>query len=295
MAAPRFAHHVVALEPEPEPRPVRPPAPVAAPRFAHHVVALEPEPEPRPVRVSGLYTINKKLNELREQRNAARIRQQQALTQGELQAARDHLSRRQPTRSDGHTLRGAADSIARQRLTADVSLPEFHPQRYAGRPDLPEAVSLLAPRAAPGSHDDRSGPIPDSSNTGACRTQAGAKRAAKVLDEAIDGIAREHFKGHTDPRDYKPGWLGLSIEKAKDAALTAWRSIRESVIERMVREAAEPEALEIRRRREEERKTKERLNLEAEERKLRERPDQPAPVPTRRRRSKRDRGPGVGD
>ena len=272
-------------------------APVAAQDLASAIVPVVPDPEPRPVRMSGLYTINKKLNELREQRNAARIRQQQALTQEELQAARDHLSRRQPTRSDGHTLRGAADSIARQRLTAEVSLPEFHPQRSAGRPDLPKAVSLLAPRAAPGYHDDRSGPIPDEWNTGACRTQAGAKRAAKVLDEAIDGIAREHFKGHTDPRDYKPGWLGLSIEKAKDAALRAWQDIRESVIKGMVREAAEPEALEIRRRREEERKTKERLNREAEERqrKLRERLDQPAPVPTRRRRSKRDRGPGVGD
>ena len=245
---------------------------------------MVPDPEPRPVRMSGLYTINKKLNELREQRNAARIRQQQALTQEELQAARDHLSRRQPTRSDGHTLRGAADSIARQRLTAEVSLPEFHPQRYAERPDLPKAVSQLAPRAAPGSRDDRSGPIPDSSNTGACRTQAGAERAAKVLDEAIDGIAREHFKGHTDPRDYKPGWLERPIEQAKDAALRAWRSIQERVIERMVSEAAEPEALEIRRRREEERK-----------RQQQERLDRPVPVPKRRKRPKRDRGPAIGD
>ena len=103
-------------------------------------------------------------------------------------------------------------------------------------------------------------------NTGACRTRAGAERAAKILDESIDGIAREHFKGHTDPRDYKPGVFERPIEQAKAAALTAWRSIRESVIERMVSAAAEPEAVEIRRRRIEE----ERINRETEERRKRQ-------------------------
>ena len=256
VAAQDLASAVVALEPEPEPCPVRPPASVAAPRFASAVVALEPEPEPCPARVSGLHSILKRLEALRKRKDEL---------QRDLEAARVWLTRTVGSSRHGTSLPVAADSIARQRLTAEVSLPEFHPQRYAGRPDLPRAISLLAPRAAPGYQGNPFGSIPDSWNTGACRTQAGAERAAKVLDDAIDGIARKHFKGHTDPRDYKPGLLRRSIEKAKDAALTAWRNIRELVIERMVSAAEGPEADEIGRRRIEQ--ERERIRRKTEERK----------------------------
>ena len=248
-----LAGAVVAVVPEPEPRPVRPPAPVVARGLAGAVVAVVPEPEPRPARVSGLHAITKKLKELWEQLKGARIRQALAPTQEDLQAARDHLSRRQPSRRGGYTLRNAADSIARQRLTADVIPPESHPQGNAGRPALRKAISALAPRAAPGYLGGRSDPIPDSWNTGACRTQAGAAQAAAVLDRAIDDIARKHFKGHTDPRDYRPGWIkrsiGRSIERAKKAAFKAWTADRERVIECMISAAEGPEAAEIRRRR----------------------------------------------
>lgn len=288
VAAQDLVSPVVAMEPEPEPRPMRPPAPVAIPRFAHAVVAVAPEPEPRPARVSGLHAILKRLEALRKRKD-----------ERFLEAAREWLTRTVGPSRHGTGLPAAADSIARQRLTADVSLPEFHPQRYAERPDLPKAVSQLAPRAAPGYHGSAFGPIPDSMNTGACRTRAGAERAAKILDESIDGIALEHFKGHTDPRDYKPGVFERPIEQAKAAALTAWRSIRESVIEHMVSAAAEPEAVEIRRRRIEE----ERINRETEERRKRQQQERRVQRAMAREQEeaqsrkspKSDQGPGFGD
>ena len=264
-------------------------APVAAQDLVSPVVAMEPEPEPRPARVSGLHAILKPLEALRKRKDEL---------QRDLEAARKWLIRTVGPSRHGTGLPAAADSIARQRLTADVSLPEFHPQRYAERPDLPKAVSQLAPRAAPGYHGSAFGSIPDSMNTGACRTRAGAERAAKILDESIDGIALEHFKGHTDPRDYKPGVFERPIEQAKAAALTAWRSIRESVIERMVSAAAEPEAVEIRRRRIEE----ERINRETEERRKRQQQERRVQRAMAREQEeaqsrkspKSDQGPGFG-
>ena len=48
VAAQGFASAVVAVESEPDPRPIRPPAPVVARDLADAVVAVVPEPEPRP-------------------------------------------------------------------------------------------------------------------------------------------------------------------------------------------------------------------------------------------------------
>ena len=187
-----------------------------------------------------------------------------APTTEELQAARKWLTRTVGPSQHGTSIPTVAHSIARQRLTGDVSLPEFHPEKYAERPTLPKAISQLAACAAPGYHDDRFGDIPDRWNTGACRTRTGAEQAAKVLDRAIDDIARKHFDGHTDPRDYKPrGFPGRPLDEAKEAAVDAWQSIRETIIERMVSAAERLEADEIRRRRLEE---KERRRLAREHR-----------------------------
>ena len=175
-----------------------------------------------------------------------------APAQNELSQAREWLTRRKKPGSHGTSIPAIADSVARQRLTGNPVLSEFHPERYSKRPPLPTAISELAPQAAPSFHGDRFGPIPDGWNTGACRTRDGAEQAAKVLQQAIDDIARQHFDGHTDPRDYEPGWFKPSVESAKKAAMQAWQAIRETAIDRMVTAAADPEAIEIRRRRRQE-------------------------------------------
>ena len=168
--------------------------------------------------------------------------------QDELSQAREWLARRKKSGQHGTSIPAVADSVARQRLTGNPVLSEFHPERYSERPSLPTAISELAPRAAPGFHGDRFGPIPDTWNTGACRTRDGAEQAANVLERAIDDIARQHFDGRTDPRDYEPGWFKPSVEKAKEAAMQAWQALRETTIDRMVTAAGGPEAIEIRRR-----------------------------------------------
>ena len=166
----------------------------------------------------------------------------------------------------GISIPDVADSIARQRLTGNPVLSEFHPHRYSKRPPLPTAISELAPQAAPGFPGNRFGPIPDGWNTGACRTRDGAEQAAKELEREIDDIARQHFDGHTDPRDYKPSWFKPSVEKAKNAAMQAWQAIRDTVIDRMVTAAAGPEAIEIRRRRRQENIDKKARERAAQER-----------------------------
>ena len=190
----------------------------------------------------------------RVRRRRAGIVQAHAATHGvapgqdELSQAREWLTRRKKGGQHGTSIPAVADSVARQRLTGNPVLSEFHPERYSERPSLPTAISELAPRAAPGFHGDRFGPIPDAWNTGACRTRNGAEQAANVLERAIDDIARQHFDGRTDPRDYEPGWFKPSVEKAKEAAIQAWQALRETTIDRMVTVAAGPEAIEIRRR-----------------------------------------------
>ena len=218
----------------------------------------------------------------------------------ELQAARQWLTRTVGPSRHGISIPTVADSIARQRLTANVSLHESHPQRYSERPTLPKAISQLAPRAAPGYLGDPFGDIPDSLNTGTCRTEKGAEQAAQVLDRAIDDIAREHFDGHTDPRDYRPRrFFGRPLDEAKRVAMDAWQSIRETIIERMVSAAERPEADEIRRRRlVQERK---RLAEKARQRLARERRSQRNERPERDQggesvpqRQNENKGPGFG-
>ena len=199
-----------------------------------------------------------------------------AATQEEIRRAGEWLNRRVQPGQHGTSLPVVADSVARQRLTGEPALSKYHPDRYSQRPPLPTAIQKLAPNAAPGYHRDRAGPIPDEWNTGACRTRDGAEQAAKVLEQVIDDIARQHFDGHTDPRDYKPGWLKPSIERAKNAAMQAWQEIRDSVIKRMVTAAAGPEAIEIRRR-----QRQEAINQLARERAARTRRARIATVPSR--------------
>ena len=76
-----LAGAVVAVESEPEPRPVRPRAPEAAPDLGHAVIAVVPEPEPRPAPMCSLHAITKKLKELREKLKALRIPRNPAPTQ----------------------------------------------------------------------------------------------------------------------------------------------------------------------------------------------------------------------
>ena len=189
-----------------------------------------------------------------------------APAQDELSQAREWLTDRKNPGQHGISIPDVADSIARQRLTGNPVLSEFHPHRYSKRPPLPTAISELAPQAAPGFPGNRFGPIPDGWNTGACRTRDGAEQAAKELEREIDDIARQHFDGHTDPRDYKPSWLKPSVEKAKNAAMQAWQAIRDTVIDRMVTAAAGPEAIEIRRRRRQENIDKKARERAAQER-----------------------------
>ena len=221
-------------------------------------------------------------------------------TPEDLQAARQWLTRTVGPSQHGTSIPTVADSIARQRLTANVSLHESHPQRYSERPTLPKAISQLAPRAAPGYTGNAFGPIPDRMNTGACRTEKGAEQAAQVLDRAIDDIAREHFDGHTDPRDYRPRWfVGRPLDEAKRVAMDAWQSIQETIIERMVSAAERPEADEIiRRRLKQERK---RLAEKAQQRLARERRSQRNERPERDQggesvpqRQNENKGPGFG-
>ena len=195
--------------------------------------------------------------------------------QDELSEAHEWLARRKKSRQ-GTSIPTVADSVARQRLTGNPVLSEFHPERYSERPSLPTAISELAPRAAPGFHGDRFGPIPDTWNTGACRTRDGAEQAANVLERAIDDIARQHFDGRTDPRDYEPGWFKPSVEKAKEAAMQAWQALRETTIDRMVTAAGGPEAIEIRRRLQQENTDK-----QARERTAQKRREQLATVTSR--------------
>ena len=214
---------------------------------AQAVVPVMSVEEPRPVRiltrtVESLQALEARRSSLMDELKAARE---------ELQAARQWLTRTIGPGQHGASIPTVADSIARQRLTANVSLHESHPQRYSERPTLPKAISQLAPRAATGYTGNAFGDIPDSMNTGACRTRKGAEQAAQVLDRAIDDIAREHFDGHTDPRDYTPGWFKRSVEEARTAALEAWQAVREKIVRRMMTAAEAPEAIEIRRRRRE--------------------------------------------
>ena len=195
--------------------------------------------------------------------------------QDELSEAHEWLARRKKS-GQGTSIPAVADSVARQRLTGNPVLSEFHPERYSERPSLPTAISELAPRAAPGFHGDRFGPIPDTWNTGACRTRDGAEQAANVLERAIDDIARQHFDGRTDPRDYEPGWFKPSVEKAKEAAMQAWQALRETTIDRMVTAAGGPEAIEIRRRLQQENTDK-----QARERTAQKRREQLATVTSR--------------
>ena len=250
-AAQGLAQAVVAVPPVEEPRPVRAPAPEAAQGLAQAVVAVPPVEEPRPVRIL-IRAIIESLQALKAKRRtlkAASDRERQRREQ-DLQAARQWLTRTVGPSRHGINIRDVADSIARQRLTANVSLSKYHPERHSERPTLPKAISQLAPCAAPGYHGDRFGPIPDLWNTGACRTRTGAEQAAKVLEKAIDDIARQHFDGHTDPRDYRPGGF-RSVENAKEAAIATWHRDQEKVIERMITAAEGPEAIEIRRQRHE--------------------------------------------
>ena len=296
-AAQGLAQAVVPVVSVPEPHPVRGPAPEAAQSLAQAVVPVGSVEEPHPVHIL-IRAIIDRLQALKTKRRALKAasdRERQRREQ-DLQTARNLLKGNRPLRSDGHTLRGVADSIARQRLTANVSLPEW----YSERPTLPKAISQLAPRAAPGYHGDPFGDIPDSLNTGACRTRKGAEQAAQVLDRAIDDIAREHFDGHTDPRDYRPRrFFGRPLDEAKQVAMDAWQSIRETIIERMVSAAERPEADEIRRRRlEQERKT---LAEKAQQRLARERRSQRNERPERDQggesvpqRQNENKGPGFG-
>ena len=237
-AAQDLAQAVVPVVSVEEPRPVRALAPEAAQDLAQAVVPVVSVEEPRPVRIliraiiahlQALMAQRKKLIDARE-----RLRREQ-----DLQAARGGLNGDRPFRNDGHTLRGAADSFARQRLTPNVGLSEH--------PNLPQAIHYLEPRGATGYEGNALGPVPDSWNVGACRTRTGAVQAANVLEEAIDDIARLHFDGHTDPRDYKPGWFKRSIDDAATAALNAWQKVQEKIVQRMITAAEAPEADEIRR------------------------------------------------
>ena len=254
--APEAAQAVVPVSPVEEPRPVRPPAPEAA----QTVVPVSLVEEPRPVRIL-IRAIIERLQALKARRRtlkAASDRERQRREQ-DLQAARQWLTRTVGPSRHGINIRDVADSIARQRLTANVSLSKYHPERHSERPTLPEAISQLEPCAAPGYHGNRFGDIPDRWNTGACRTRKGAEQAAQVLDQAIDNIARKHFDGHTDPRDYKPGFFSFKplISEAKEDALNEWQEIREKIIERMITAAEGPEAIEIRRQKhEQERKAR---------------------------------------